>query len=449
MVHTDLQSAGSFVCSDDRINRLHAAAVWSFRDNACDIPTDCPTRERAGWTGDWQLYVPTASYLYDVAGFSVKWLRDLVVEQWADGNLGNMAPMPVAERTGFLEKMNGSAGWGDAIVLVPWELYEEYGDTAALAEELAGDGALARPGRADGVRVRHPRGSSATPSRCRTSSTSGTPASTGASGWSPAASRATSRSSSPQDKSDVATAFYAWSTRHAAGSPRCWVSTRRPRGTPSCRRTSSTPGARSSSQRDGRVRRTPRPHLVRALTFGLVPDEHRQASPTTSPPWWTRRATTWTTGFLATPDLLPVLADHGHLDAGVPLALPGLRALVADHDRPRRDDDVGALERHRRRRRPARVAQPLLQGRGDLVPAPVRRGLRRLEPTWRRFRVEPMPGGGITSASTEHLSPHGRIAVSWTMGESLELSVTVPPGCVAEVVLPQGSFEVGLGSHRF
>ena len=66
-------------------------------------------------------------------------------------------------------------------------------------------------------------------------------------------------------------------------------------------------------------------------------------------------------------------------------------------------------------------------------------GLRRLEPTWRRFRVEPMPGGGITSASTEHLSPHGRIAVSWTLGESLDLSVTVPPGCVAEVVLPQGS----------
>ncbi len=76
-------------------------------------------------------------------------------------------------------------------------------------------------------------------------------------------------------------------------------------------------------------------------------------------------------------------------------------------------------------------------------------GLRRLEPTWRRFRVEPMPGGGITSASTEHLSPHGRIAVSWTLGESLELSVTVPPGCVAEVVLPQGSFEVGPGTHRF
>ena len=75
-------------------------------------------------------------------------------------------------------------------------------------------------------------------------------------------------------------------------------------------------------------------------------------------------------------------------------------------------------------------------------------GLRRLEPTWRRFRVEPMPGGGITSASTEHLSPHGRIAVSWTMGESLELSVTVPPGCVADVVLSRSRW-TGRTGNRF
>ena len=51
VVHSDLRRTGWFECSDERINRLHAAAVWSFRGNACDIPTDCPTRERAGWTG--------------------------------------------------------------------------------------------------------------------------------------------------------------------------------------------------------------------------------------------------------------------------------------------------------------------------------------------------------------------------------------------------------------
>src|SRR6185436_4269186 len=57
VVHTDLRRIGSFACSDERINRLHRVAEWSFRGNACDIPPQCPTRERSGWTSDWQIYV--------------------------------------------------------------------------------------------------------------------------------------------------------------------------------------------------------------------------------------------------------------------------------------------------------------------------------------------------------------------------------------------------------
>lgn len=72
VVHTDMRRTGWFECSDSRLNALHDAAVWSLRDNACDIPTDCPQRERAGWTGDWQTFAGTASFLYDIAGFSTK-----------------------------------------------------------------------------------------------------------------------------------------------------------------------------------------------------------------------------------------------------------------------------------------------------------------------------------------------------------------------------------------
>ena len=70
MVQTDLERLGTFSCSDGRLNRLHEIVEWSFRGNACEVPTDCPQREKAGWTGDWQLFVPTAAYLFDVAGFS-------------------------------------------------------------------------------------------------------------------------------------------------------------------------------------------------------------------------------------------------------------------------------------------------------------------------------------------------------------------------------------------
>ena len=101
VVHSDMERTGWFSCDDDRINRLHEAAVWSFRGNACDVPTDCPTRERGSWTGDWQIFVATAAFIYDVAGFSRKWLRDLTAEQWSNGLVANLAPSPLmSQRAG-------------------------------------------------------------------------------------------------------------------------------------------------------------------------------------------------------------------------------------------------------------------------------------------------------------------------------------------------------------
>ena len=110
--------------------------MWSFRGQRLRHPHRLPDRERAGWTGDWQLFVPTAAFLYDVAGFSTKWLRDLAADQWPSGTVANIAPSPPAESEGgFVAALNGSAGWGDAAVIVPWELYRAYGD-ARLLDEL-------------------------------------------------------------------------------------------------------------------------------------------------------------------------------------------------------------------------------------------------------------------------------------------------------------------------
>ena len=93
VVHTDLDRRRRLRSAPtSAINALHRIADWSFRGNACDIPTDCPTRERAGWTGDWQIFVETAAFLYDVGGFSVKWLRDLAAEQRPDGKVTNLVP---------------------------------------------------------------------------------------------------------------------------------------------------------------------------------------------------------------------------------------------------------------------------------------------------------------------------------------------------------------------
>lgn len=135
VVHTDFEKIGSFTSTDGRLTWLHDTAEWSFRGNACDVPTDCPTRERAGWSGDWQIFVDTAAYLYNVDTFSRKWLADAVIDQGSDGRIANISPVTVPVGTpGPTDGMHGSSGWGDVIVQAPLAAYRAYGTTDALEE---------------------------------------------------------------------------------------------------------------------------------------------------------------------------------------------------------------------------------------------------------------------------------------------------------------------------
>ncbi len=132
VLHSDLRRTGSFECSDPLVNRLHDNVVWSLRGNTVDIPTDCPQRdERLGWTGDIQVFAPTAAFLYDVDAFLASWLVDLAAEQRADGALPFVIP-------NWDERFVGTAvGWGDAAVVVPWTLFERYGDADVLDRQFA------------------------------------------------------------------------------------------------------------------------------------------------------------------------------------------------------------------------------------------------------------------------------------------------------------------------
>ena len=91
--HSDLERTGWFECSDDRINRLHENIVWGMRGNFVDLPTDCPQRdERLGWTGDINVFAPTACFLFDVDGFLASWLADVAAEQGDDGVIPFVVP---------------------------------------------------------------------------------------------------------------------------------------------------------------------------------------------------------------------------------------------------------------------------------------------------------------------------------------------------------------------
>lgn len=131
--HTDLEPTGSFSCSDPLINQLQSNLRWGQRGNFLEVPTDCPQRdERLGWTGDAQVFIPTAAFNYDVATFFRKWTRDL-----ADGQLPSGAYPDTAPDLFFNlwpTNLGGNAAWAEAGIICPWVVYQKYGDTRILEE---------------------------------------------------------------------------------------------------------------------------------------------------------------------------------------------------------------------------------------------------------------------------------------------------------------------------
>lgn len=132
-----LKPSAAFTSGQPLVNRLVENTIWSQRANFIEVPTDCPQRdERQGWTGDAQVFAPTACYLNDSHDFLVKYLRDVMVDQRADGAIPHISPDPDRLGADPEGRHAGSTGWGDAICVIPMVLYEHYGDKAILAETL-------------------------------------------------------------------------------------------------------------------------------------------------------------------------------------------------------------------------------------------------------------------------------------------------------------------------
>lgn len=135
-VYSDMEQTAYFESSNDLLNRFVDATVWSTKGNSLDVPTDCPTRERHGWTGDAQIFFETANYLFDYAAFSKKYLHDVFDWQEKSGRLPQIAPYGGVDF--YMSTMNGSVGWADAGVLIPYRFWKLYGDREILAEYYDG-----------------------------------------------------------------------------------------------------------------------------------------------------------------------------------------------------------------------------------------------------------------------------------------------------------------------
>ena len=128
VLHSEMNRTGWLQCSSPLLNQLFENIVWSQKGNYLDIPTDCPQRDaRYGWTGDGQIFCRTATYQYDVRQFFRKWLGDMRAAQHENGWVPEVIPSLTAYNP-------GGAAWSDAVTIIPWQLYQTYGDISFVAD---------------------------------------------------------------------------------------------------------------------------------------------------------------------------------------------------------------------------------------------------------------------------------------------------------------------------
>ena len=436
VVHSDMRPIGGFTCSNALVNRLHEAAVWSFRGNACDIPTDCPTRERSGWSGDWQIYAPTAAYLYDVEDFSRKWLADVVSEQHADGRIPNIVPIePLGGFDGAIAYTNGGPGWGDVIVSAPLDLYLAYGSTRALEEcwDAAERWVAFCADRA--ATGRHPlrieRSATARPHERYLADTG-----FAFGEWFEPNVPIDFLALRTGDQANHGTAYLYRSARQMADIARILC-----KGDDTIARyemlaTNARWAWQAECMRpDGSLVVNTQASYVRALHFGLLPEELRPAATAQLVRLIRDADTHLGTGFLSTPYLLPVLADNGELALAYELLLqetqPSWLAMILAGGTTIWELWEG-VDAHGH---PHESLNHYSKGAVISFLHHYVAGLRPTSPGYRTFVVEPRPGGGLTSASTWHESPFGRIEVNWTLvaGE-LDIRVDAPQECTWEVI---------------
>jgi alpha-L-rhamnosidase len=452
VVHSDLRRTGWFECSNERVNRLHEAAVQTLRANMVDIPTDCPHRERSGWTSEWQIFLRSAAFLYDVAGFTTKWLRDLAADQRPDGAVFHRAPEDELGRSEAVLPA-GSAGYSDASVIVPWRIYRAYGDERLLAEAWPSMAAWVDWCEHQARTKRHPDRAKARPTPApheqflrdtgvHFGEWVAPPSSVDQ--WNPKLEKG-------RDDGDFATAYFHYSAKLLGRAARVLRDAAAAQRYELLAENIRSAWWTEYGNDGGSLRRPTQANYVRALAFGLAPEEERERVAQRLVDLIRAADTHVGTGTFGTAFLLPVLADAGSAGVAYDLLLqdtsPSWMTMidrgattvwemwdgVDDNGKPHFSLNHFAL--------------------GSVISfmhthiAGIRLG--KDSPAYRRFRVAPVPGGDLTWARARLESPYGPIESEWrTSDAQFELQVSVPPGTAAEVRLPDGRVETAEPGRR-
>ena len=440
-VYSKMEQTGFFRCGNPDVNRLFLNSLWSMRSNFCDIPTDCPTRERAGWTGDAGTFAPTAVYLADCYPVLRKWLADCRDAQKKDGVVSNIAP--ANNVTGIIGRIiRGSAGWGDACILVPWALYQAYGDRTVLEEnyEMMTRWLRFCEKRAASTRRKNRRN----PYR-RYLVDKGFHFGE----WlepdvsSMDAMRANMKNGAPE----VATAYF---FRSAALLSRIAEILEKKED---AARFAMIAGNAKKAYRftctaDGAITSGRQCAYVRPVAFGLLDGSEAQRAADALAVLVEKNGYHLNTGFLSTPDLCGVLADHGHADTAYRLLLqdtcPGWLYAV-------KNGATSIWETWDGIRPDGTVHDSFNHYSYGAVSGWLFRGVCGIQLENGQLTIAPKPDRSLGFAEAEWRSPLGTVKSAWTYeNETLRIRVSIPTNTQAHLILPDGREEaLAAGSYEF
>ncbi len=433
--HSDMERTGWFECSHPLINRLHENAVWSMRGNTLSVPTDCPQRdERMGWTGDIEVFSPTASFIYDCSGFLTSWLANLAADQSESGFVPWVIPDAWANNN------QPAAAWGDAAVIIPWVLYQRFGDKKILADQYdsmcawvnlikrtAGESYLWDTGFQFGDWV-DPAAPPDDPGAART------PGFIVATAYFAHSAHLLGRAAELLRKNEDAKIYLGLANQVRAAFNSEYVTPK------------------------GRVLSDSATAYALALQFMLLPGEtQRQHAGQRLVELVKENKYRITTGFVGTPLICDALAGVGEYDTAFRLLTQeecpswlypvtmGATTIWERWDSLLPDGTVnpGEMTSFNHYALGA-VADWLHRTVAGLAPA---------APGYRRLKFKPVIGGGLTNARAQHKTPYGMAATSWAINDGqIEVEVKVPANTTAEIILPgkeSEPVEKGSGTYRW
>ncbi|KAM5350328.1 hypothetical protein ACJ41O_006833 [Fusarium nematophilum] len=426
VIHTDMTRRGFFSCSSPDVNRLHSNIVWSMRGNFLSLPTDCPQRdERLGWTGDLQVFCPTATYLYDTLGILGNWLQDLAEEQLEDGK-GGIPPLvcPLAISPNWPHM--AQAVWDDVTVLAPDVLFRYSSDRDLLQRQFASmrawldegvdrapDG-LWNPDKWQLADWLDPSAPPEDPGNGRTDNI------LVANAYLVHTTLVFAKLCAVLGKSDLAEKYTRDGDRLKTLFQRRYI----------------TP--------EGNLMSTSQTGISLAVKFGLYPEDKSQRKTAATALERLVRTARFhiSTGFAGTPVISHALTEIGRpqlayrmlLETTCPSWLYPVVSMNATTIWERWDSMLpdGRIN-------PGQMTSfnhYALGAVGDWLHGVVG-GISPHEPGWRVIRVRPVPGGNITSAKVSFEGPYGLVACEWRLEDSkFSMSLRVPPNCSALVTLP-------------